>query len=184
MPIDAFGEDPVLKVSGIGIALAGIFEEGGDRERAYKAYEDTLWYLRTAYLDVANKPKDKVPDLGMETLKVLNAPEKMRAVAVAYKLGELAEALDKPYEEQEKWLVWSVEAILRTVLGAPPLASADTVQTATPGGAQGPNVKVLVEQLGLPLWTLSHDLAAPFEALGSFYAKHNNVKCVASLNHN
>ena len=36
-------------------------------------------------------------------------------MAIAYKLGEMAETYQLPQEEEEKWLVYSVEEMLRVV---------------------------------------------------------------------
>lgn len=173
MPQDAFGDEPFIKITGIGIALAAIHEQGNELERAFQIYEDALWQLRSARLELPPSTPDKRPDLGIETFKVLSSAEKMRSVALAYKLGEIAHKIHKPPEEEEKWLVWSVEAILRTVLDAPPVAAAEVVHKVSSGPTsnQGPNITALVEQLGLPAWTIEHDIAAPFEALGAFYAK-------------
>ncbi|PPQ89343.1 hypothetical protein CVT25_003180 [Psilocybe cyanescens] len=212
LPLDAFGPDPLLKTTGIGITLGGILEQSSDLAAAYDVYEDVFWALRTAHLRPSAgtgtgsgdgngdgngngnaqgegeqglpppSTRDTRPPLGVETLQGLSSADKMRAVALAYKLGELAHALGRPRAEEERWLVWSVEAILRTVLDTPPVGAVEvvrTVGTGAEGGVGGaearPNLKVLVEQLGLPLWAMRHDLAAPFEALGTFYAEEGNV---------
>jgi len=178
MPHDTFGSEPLLKITGIGIALAAVYEQEYKLEEAYQIYEDALWQLRSSRLELPPSTADQRPGLGIETLKVLNSAEKMRSVALAYRLGELAHKIHKPPEEEEKWLVWSVEAILRTVLDTPPVAAAEVVHRVGPGSArnQGPNITALVEQLGLPIWTIEHDIAAPFEALGTFYAEVGKVK--------
>jgi len=183
MPQDAFGDEPLFKITGIGVALAAIYEQGNKLERAYRIYEDTLWQLLSAGRELPPSSPNKRSDLGMETLKVLSSAEKMRSVALAYKLAEIAHKIHKPPEEEEKWLVWSVEAILHTVLDAPPLATAEVVHRVSPGTAnnQGPNITALVEQLGLPAWAVDHDIAAPFEALGTFYAKMGNARSESFL---
>lgn len=132
--------------------------------------------------------RDTRPGLGVETLKGMTSADKMRAVALSYKLSELAHTLQRPRAEEERWLVWSVEAILRTILDSPPVAAVEVVHTVEQGEGAGrlgtmrggeeagrPGVRVLVEQLGLPIWTMRHDIAAPFEALGTFYAEEGNV---------
>lgn len=176
LPLERFGEDPLLKKTGIGIALGGLLEDCKNLKHAYNIYEETLWLLRTAYLNVPPSNFDSRPDLGVETLKGLTKGDRMRAVALSYKLAELAQNLGKPQEE-EKWLVWGVEATLRTVLDAPPMAAVDvlTVRQGHWEIVEGPRSKVLVEQLGLPSWTTQLDIAAPFEALGTFYAKSGNI---------
>ena len=176
MPQDAFGDEPLLKITGIGIALAAIYEQGNKLERAYRIYEDTLWQLRSAGRQLPPSSPNTRPDLGIETFKVLSSAEKMRSVVLAYKLAEIAHKIHKPSEEEEKWLVWSVEAILHTVLDASPVA----VSSGTANN-QGPNITALVEQLGLPAWAVEHDIAAPFEALGTFYAKMGNARSESFL---
>ena len=176
MPHDVFGDEPLLKVTGIGIALAAVYEQENKLEEAYRIYEDAFWQLHRARLELPPSSPDKRPDLGKETLKVLNSAEKMRSVALAYRLGELANKIHKPPEEEEKWLVWSVEAILRTTLDTPPDATAEVVPRVGSGTASNQAPNALVEQLGLPIWTVEHDIAAPFEALGTFYAKVGKVR--------
>lgn len=135
-----------------------------------------LWFLRTAYVgpDIAQKVKDADP--GTETVQVLAPAERMRAIAVAYKLGELAHTLGRP-EEEEKWLVWSVEALLRTVLHAIPVSKVEgTGVSEPPQPHDGHTDKVIVEVLGLPVWSTGHNIAAPFEALASFYARQGKAE--------
>ncbi|KAF8910626.1 hypothetical protein CPB84DRAFT_1764172 [Gymnopilus junonius] len=178
LPLETFGDDPLLKVTGIGIALGGLLEDAHRLEDAYAVYEDTFWLLRTAYMNLPPSTLDNRPDLGVETLKGLTRADRMRAVSLSYKLAEMAHDLSRPSEEEERWLVWSVEAILRTVLDAPPMKAVEVVTrdgTGTGVGDEHPKVKVLVEQLGLPTWSVRHDIAAPFEALGTYYAKSGNI---------
>ncbi|KAF9484755.1 hypothetical protein BDN70DRAFT_871998 [Pholiota conissans] len=172
IPRETFGDQTLLKISGIGITLAGALEEHGQIEKAYAIYQDVLWYLRTAYLG-PNVAHLKNADLGTETIKVLTSAEKMRAIALAYKLGGLAHELDKPAEEEERWLVWSVEALLLTVLDATPTGKMEAVNTRDAQNA--PHVKVIIENLGLPDWCEGYNIAAPFEALASFYSRHGNA---------
>ncbi|KAJ3517933.1 hypothetical protein NLJ89_g181 [Agrocybe chaxingu] len=174
-PLDAFGDQPLIKLTGVGIVLASVLEEGQKKEEAYQIYDDTLQQLSPSYRD---PPSSNRPDIGLGASKVLNAAERMRAVALAYKLGELAHDLQKP-EEEEKWLTSAVEAIIKNVLVTPPLSG-------EVGNGQGPvnatpQAKVEVQDLGLPPWTMVHDLAAPFEALGSFYARHGNINYAMPL---
>lgn len=180
LSIEEFGDEPVLKTTGIAIAYAGILEQENKLESAYNVYEDAFWELRTTGVGIKLPPStiDNRPDLGVESLKSLSNAEKMRAIALSYKLGELAHELNKP-EEEEKWLTWSVESIIRTVLHAPAPSAVAVVRSKGPEElgrkSQPPRARVLVEQLGLPSWTVRHDIAAPFEALATLYAKQGNV---------
>ena len=160
MPRDAFNEQALLKVSGIGIALANTVEEAGQPGRAFELYQEVLQYLRTAHLGPAIA---KNANADLDTLQTpLSIPERYRTVALAYRLGELANKLDRP-EEEEKWLVWSVEALLR-LLNTPP-------SSAVPPEKNSKYDQVLNKQLGIPVLFYQHNIAAPFEALGSFYAR-------------
>jgi hypothetical protein len=176
VPRETFGPQALLKISGIGIALAGALEERGQLQAAYTVYQDVLWFLRTAYVgpDIAQKVKDADP--GTETIQVLAPAERMRAIAVAYKLGGLAQTLGRT-EEEEKWLVWSVEALLRTVLHAIPVSKVEGAGLSEPQKAhEGHTDKVIVEVLGLPVWSAGHNIAAPFEALASFYSRQGKAE--------
>ena len=96
----------------------------------------------------------------------------MRAAALAYKLGCLASELGKPEKEEEKWLTWSVNAILVAVIQAPASSGMDKVAripSAPPGAGK---MFVVAQDMRLPLWARNHDIAAPFEALGTFYSEH------------
>lgn len=87
----------------------------------------------------------------------------MRAAALAYKLGSMAPELGKPDEEEEKWLTWSVNAIL-SIMKEP----------ASPPPAK--KLHIMAADMGLPPWASGHDLAAPFEALATFYNSRGRTK--------
>lgn len=162
IPLNEFGQDPLLKTTGIAIVLAGVLEDDGKKEEAYKIYQEALSQLQSAYLDLP--PDAPQPDLGgMDSLKLLTPPERMRAAALAHKLGSLASELKKP--EEEKYLTWSVNAILMAVMEAPA------------GSKIPPNNKrlhLMGADMRLPSWARVHDISAPFEALGTFYADRGN----------
>jgi hypothetical protein len=95
----------------------------------------------------------------------------MRAAALSHKLGGLASELKKPDEEEEKWLVWSVNAILKAVMEVP-AGSEKVVPPSPPAAAK--KLHIMGGDMGLPSWARDHDIAAPFEALGTFYTNHGN----------
>jgi len=68
--------------------------------------------------------------------------------------------------EEEKWLVWGVEEILRIVQDS---------QTKSDVGMLDESRMVLAE-LELPGWVTTTDLGAPLEALGAFYARSGNLE--------
>ena len=69
--------------------------------------------------------------------------------------------------------MYSVETVLKDVMQAPLVAQAVVTDDAKKSQevARG-----IVEELKLPTWVLKHDLAAPFEALGSFYSRTGKVR--------
>lgn len=160
MTLEQFGVHPYLKTTGIAITLAGVLEADGKTEQAYQIYQEALSLLQEG-------PGDSTSRLHTR----LSAPERLRGVAIAHKLGELAEQLHKP-EEEEKWLVYSVETVLRDIMGASPAA----VVSVERGTAEGKELSDLMGHLNLPVWATSHDLAAPFEALASFYSKVGKIR--------
>ncbi|KAF8808729.1 hypothetical protein BYT27DRAFT_7188693 [Phlegmacium glaucopus] len=163
LPLDLFKPDPLLKISGIAIVLAGVLELDGKKEEAYNVYKEAFWKFQSAYLGL---PPDAPPsEMGTETLKLLTGPEGMRAIAIAYKLGCMASELGKPDEEEEEWLTWAVTAILKVVMKVPAGSGEHT---------KAENLYVMSQDLPLPVWSRVHDLAAPFEALGTFYLKRGN----------
>ncbi|KAJ3560148.1 hypothetical protein NP233_g11025 [Leucocoprinus birnbaumii] len=147
LPIDQFKSQPYLKTSGIAICLGEVLEGDDKKSEAYDIYVDSLKQLQ---------------DAGIPTM---SGPEKMRAVALAYKLGELGESLEKPKEDTEKWLTFAVETVLKHVLEVSP----STTSAGTPQ-EEGDNL-VIISELGLPDWVSTVDIAAPFEALGTFYSR-------------
>lgn len=172
LPLETFGHDPLLKTTGIAIVLAGVLEDDGKKEEAYKIYKEALRHLQSAHLELPPPPdsdSDSDSDFnlgGMENLKPLSPPERLRAAALSHRLGYLASELKKPEKEEEKWLVWSVNAIIMTVMEAP--AGEEKV---TP---RGKNLHIMGGDMRLPSWATDHDFAAPFAALGSFYADRGN----------
>lgn len=163
MPIDKFGYHPYLKLSGIAIALAGVLEADGKAENAYHIYQEALQVLQ---VEGSDSPTARIRS-------GLSPQERMRAVAIAYKLGELAHALGKPKEEEEKWLVYSVESVLKDVMG-----SSEADFEPKEGAAQ---LKEMMETLRTPRWAVKHDIAAPFEALGAFYSREGKISYAMPL---
>jgi hypothetical protein len=166
LPLDSFGSDPLLKTTGVAITLAGVLEDNGEKEEAYKIYQEALRHLQSTYLNLP--PDAPLPDLDKETLKRLTNPEKMRAAALAYKLGGMAPELGKPDKEQEKWLTSSVNAVSVAALEAP--AGSDKAEKIP----SARRLHIMGSDMRLPDWAKNHSIAAPFEALGSFYSKRQN----------
>jgi len=161
MPLASFGEEPRLKTSGLAIVLSDVLEDIHEMEGAYRIYKE-------GFMQMFNGSTKDEGSRSTDSLQLLNVAERMRAISIAYKLGELSHELQKSLAEEEKWLVWSVEALLKTVLQGSPAGSKIAGSIS--------DMSDLVGELGLPSWAMLHDFAAPFEALGSFYARTGNVR--------
>lgn len=157
LPEERFGDDALLKVSGISIALASCLENSGDYLSAYEAYTDSLNWVR---------------------IHATTAEERLRAVALAQKSGDLAKIpevatllppLSSGRDENgtitshaEQHLRWSVEELLR--LAIPPETRSKVLE------GNGDSQPVVLAELDLPPWLDSVSLGASLEALGQLYA--------------
>ncbi|THU86559.1 hypothetical protein K435DRAFT_782822 [Dendrothele bispora CBS 962.96] len=144
LPVSSLGDQPYLKLTGIAVAFADVLELSGKPARAYEVCVDALLAMQK------EDAKDR-----------LTGPEKLRAVSIGSKLGQLAEELDRPLDEQEKWLVWTVEEMLKLVKAE---------------GKGSSKAALADEQVNLPLlvvpsWISKADMGSPLEALGAFYAR-------------
>ncbi|KAJ3715252.1 hypothetical protein DFJ43DRAFT_1102677 [Lentinula guzmanii] len=146
LPIDLLGSQPYLKLTGMAVALADVLELSNKKQNAYDVYVHALKLLQ----------QDQVK-------ATLTGPERLRAVAISSKLGELAKELKRSKTEEEKWLVWAVEELLRIVKGPSKDDSSEDVDYRHQGSFNLP-------MLALPSWISKTDIGAPLEALGSFYA--------------
>jgi hypothetical protein len=161
LPLEAFGTEPHLKISGIAIVLASLLEQAKNHPEAYNVYAEALSYLQA------------VPS------SELSLDERMRIVAVASKLGEMAEGgLPEPNESvkaEEKWKVLAVEEVLR-------ITQATKGDTSSTGDQNGE----IDKEIELPAWTRelkgrNSDVAAPVQSLGAFYARIGRIECVCSF---
>ncbi|KAK7045419.1 hypothetical protein VNI00_007672 [Paramarasmius palmivorus] len=140
LPISSLGSLPYLKLTGVAVSLADVLEIANKPEQAYEICVQALDILQSE--DV----KDQ-----------LGGQERLRGVAIAAKLGELAEELHKPAEEEEKWKVWAVEEVLRVVKAE--------------SGNEGQAGQINLPMMALPKWITKADVGAPLEALGAFYGR-------------
>lgn len=131
--------------------LATSLELAGKIDEAYDVYVDVLNQMQAA--------RERGP---------LTDPESLRTVAIAYRLGHLAHSMKKPKEEEEKWLVHAVQTLLKDVMSVP--VAGELIQN---GDSE---TQIMVSELQLPKWVTKHDLAAPFEALASFYTRAGQLK--------
>ncbi|WFD29481.1 hypothetical protein MSPP1_000490 [Malassezia sp. CBS 17886] len=166
---ERLGADPLLKTTGIAIALAGVLEEENKWQDAALVYVDALEEVLQQGAHSSDAPR------------ALTRAETMRAIVLAQKVGELAQRADvvvppfphpdtRTAEPAEGYMVWSVESLLR-LLRAAEQPDTDT-DTAAPAA---------LSELGLPPWTTPQDLGASVEALGALYAKHDLVEYAVPL---
>jgi hypothetical protein len=164
--------EPYLKLSGIGIALAGVLEEDDRPQQAYEVYVDVLKDLQTRKELGLGKEKQRPPP----PPPPLSERERMRIVAVAHKLGEMAEMYQQPQEEEEKWLTMAVEEVLRVVKDMQDVAKKGREKEKEKEKEKVKAVKTLLDDLELPPWVSRTDIGAPFESLGAFYARAGNIE--------
>lgn len=127
------------------MVLAEALEGTNRPQEAYDIYSAALLQLRAA--------------------KELTGRERMRAVAIAHKLGEMAEIYQQGPEEAEPWLTFAVEETLRVVK-----EESDAKKGKGAGVPEG-EVGSMLAELDLPQWVQKTDVVAPLEALGRFYAR-------------
>ncbi|KAI0732716.1 hypothetical protein C8Q72DRAFT_816637 [Fomitopsis betulina] len=160
LPLEIFAPSPHLKLSGIAIALASTLEDAERPEAAYEVYSDALTHLRAA-----------------NAASPLSGPERLRAVAIASKLGEMAEAYQLPVAEEERWLTYAVEELMRllrdeTAKGTLVVEGDSELVDKTP---------LMLAELEMPPWVTKTDVGSPLEALGRFYAREGNVEYAVPL---
>ncbi|KAH9941779.1 uncharacterized protein BXZ73DRAFT_88203 [Epithele typhae] len=161
LPITAFSQEPYLKLSGIAIVLAEVLESTNRPEQAYETYSTALALLRAAEA----QPQTQ-----------LSGRERMRTVALAHKLGEMAEVYQREPEEVEHFLTFAVEEALRMLKDA----GGVDVKGKQKAGA-GEDATVMLAELEMPWWVRKVDVAAPLEALGRFYARENKPQYATTL---
>ncbi|KAI8972857.1 hypothetical protein BD414DRAFT_499603 [Trametes punicea] len=155
LPLSAFSSEPHLKLSGIAVVLAEALEATNRPQEAYEIYSTALAQLQAA--------------------KDLSGRERMRAVAIAHKLGEMADIYQQGPEEEEQWLTYAVEEVLRVVKDE--TTKGKTKSAEEPEGEVG----VMLAELDLPWWIRKVDVAAPLEALGRFYAHEGKTDYAITL---
>ncbi|KAH9852253.1 hypothetical protein C2E23DRAFT_826531 [Lenzites betulinus] len=157
LPLSAFSSEPHLKLSGIAVSLAEAFEGTNRPQEAYDIYKTVL--------------------LQLQATKDLSGRERMRAVSIAHKLGEMAEVYQQDPEEAEQWLTYAVEEVLRVVKDESSAGKGKVVSAEEPDGEVGS----MLAELDLPWWVRKIDVAAPLEVLGRFYAREGKDEYAATL---
>lgn len=161
LPLTSFTPSPYLKLSGIATTLAAVLETSKKPSEAYTTYASALHLLQSH-------------------AKELNDQERLRMVALASKLGQMAEEWQLGADEEERWLVFAVEEGLRVARDVN-LGRGIKISSAGQKG-KGKEVeeeeKIVLADLQLPGWLTAQDLGAPIEALGAFYARTGRVEYV------
>ena len=131
-----------MKLSGIAITLCEVLEQDNRSKEAYGWYTAALEHLRKNWSALTNE-------------------EKLRAISIGQKLGEMADTYQLGEAEEERWLTWSVEEVLKL---------AKDIGSSKAGSNNEENHLVLSD-LELPKWASVTDIGAPLESLGAFYAR-------------
>lgn len=153
LPLDELGPNPHAKLSGISIVLGEVLELANKPAEAYEVYVAALVRLQSAI----QKP----------TVIPISGPERVRAASLAFKLGEMAEMYSQPEEEEEKWLTFAVEEMLRILRDTQHSGKSKDVTES--GDTDGGKQLVDLDELELPSWVGRDDVVAPLEKLGAFY---------------
>lgn len=176
LPYQTFAPDPYLKLSGVASLLSEVASDRRSREAL-----QIVWELGAG----PSEQHSPLPDAEKTSSAVvegapgwssytLSNEERLRRVALAYKLGQLASERD--VDEEEKWLIWAVEEVMRlSGLGMTnPNSHMNTKAQENSGSGA-------LEDLELPSWMSKTDLGAPLEALGALYAKKGRIEYAMPL---
>jgi len=142
LPPDRFSPSPYLKLSGMAITLCEVLEQDNKPKEAYEEYTTALGHLRKNWT-------------------ALTGEEKLRAISLGQKLGEMADTYQLGEAEEERWLTWSVEEGLKLAKDIGNLKA----------GKTSDETHLVLSDLELPKWVTVTDIGAPLEALGAFYAR-------------
>ena len=146
-----------------------MLEAYGLPKEAWDIYIQALSLPRTTNTSAVDLPKN-TGHASLLLEEAMSPHETLRQVSIAYKLGEMAQVYGFGDEEEEKWLTWSVEKLLRV------LQDENVGVDTTAGGKGGERQETLLADLNLPEWITKTNLGAPLEALGAFYARKGNVE--------
>ncbi|CAE6447394.1 unnamed protein product [Rhizoctonia solani] len=138
-----------LKVSGIAIALAAVLEKQNNLRGANEIYA-------RAFADILRVPPPPAPT------PALSGPERMRAISLSMKLGEIAAKFGQT-EEEEKYLVFGTEEILRMMKEVSGALPSPGNENENHGGPQ--------QDLVLPSWVSYTDAGSVLERLAEFYSR-------------
>ncbi|KIJ15948.1 hypothetical protein PAXINDRAFT_180535 [Paxillus involutus ATCC 200175] len=174
LPPSVLSPDPYLKLSGIAAVLAEVAPEQQAKAVLQRVWDKGGTFKSpTLSADGSETSPAADPNQVSWASYSLTDEECLRRVAVACKLAELC---SERSEEEEKWLVWGVEEVLR-LAGAQTKATGG-VRADDPDASSRP---VVLAELELPPWMRKVDLGAPLAALGALYARKGNVEYAMPL---
>ncbi|KLO19404.1 hypothetical protein SCHPADRAFT_865317 [Schizopora paradoxa] len=176
LPNEALAPEPYMKTSGVAIALAEVLEADNRPLEAYAIYEEALQLARPSLkVDPSSTDKPEAPETKAQTPAVLNLRERKCTVAIALKLGEIAEQHDLPAADEEKWLSYAVSEVMR-------ILQEDHTNAGSPAPKAKDNEDNIMD-LPLPGWvSLSKtEMATPMERLASFYRRQGKYEYVMTL---
>jgi hypothetical protein len=167
-------------MSGIAITLAEVLENNNEFSEAYEVYRSALELYKSSSQNVPSAGPSKSISASPTDLR-----DRMRAVALASKLGVLAQSLHKPPEDEEKWLTYAVNELLKTLLIVKENPSTTLWDVMRGHGSKDAasmpkdnDTELVLAELSLPRWVTKTDVSAPLEALGTFYAEHDKIEFV------
>ncbi|KAG1736112.1 uncharacterized protein EDB91DRAFT_537334 [Suillus paluster] len=176
LPYQTFAPDPYLKLSGIASLLSEVSSDRRSREALRIAWELGAGPSEQTHPspDAEKTPSPVAEGAPGWSSYTLSDEERLRRVALAYKLGQLSSERD--VDEEEKWLIWAVEEVLRlSGLGTKNADSDTNTKAHSNSGSSA------LEELDPPAWMSKTDLGAPLEALGALYAKKGRIEYAMPL---
>lgn len=176
LPYQTFAPYPYLKLSGIASLLSEVASDRHSREALQIAWELGAGpsEQHSPLPNAEKTPSTVVEGVPGWSCYTLCKEERLRRVALAYKLSQMASERD--LDEEEKWLIWAVEEVLRlSGLGMTKANSDANIKAQENTGSSA------LEDLELPSWMSKTDLGAPLEALGALYAKKGRIEYAMPL---
>ncbi|KAJ7269850.1 hypothetical protein C8J57DRAFT_1323717 [Mycena rebaudengoi] len=154
LPIEVFQPEPYLKITGIAVDLAGELEAEGKMDEAFGLYRDAL-------------------DLISTNAEFLSERERLRAVSIAVKMGQLASSSGISVDQEEQLFVRALEELLKLLMDLQPNT------TTTPSGRSYHALDFT--KLHLPRWMSKSDVGVPLQELGDFYGRTGKLEYAIPL---
>ena len=196
LPPSELGNDRLIKLTGISIALGSLLESEADFWSAYQVYAESLDEVlgRSSDEGSTNSTIAETFDAADQgSTRNCSPQERMRAVTLAQKLGDLASSgliAARSVRDQdgnvvpvpmdldsiaEQHYVWSVEELLRLIMDDSQRSAA---LAADERGEQG---GVVLSELGVPAWISEAEVGGSLEALAGFYASRGKGELAVPL---